>query len=404
MQIDELDLAWEDEADKGRHRRRAAKQRANGGKKRGRGGKSFIALLISLLVLGGLAFGGWYGIDKVQSFFEAPDYATGGTGEAQIEVLDGQTSTDIGQTLQKADVVKSVKAFVEAAKKDPRSTGIQPGFYKLRLKMRATDALSLMLDPKSRLTSKVTLPEGLTYIETFQKLSAATKIPVEDFEAAAKDPTSLGIAPSWFVRKDGREVKKSMEGFLYPATYQFNPGVDATTVLKTIVAKFNTEITKLNFVAVAQQNMPNISPFEALVAASIAQVEGIFPDEQAKITRVLYSRAYGGKFPCGCLQLDSTVNYWLRITGKGAKPSEKLLQSELNNPNDPYNTRSKPGMPIGPISNPGAAALTAAMNPTPGPWLYFVAIDKQGHTAFAVTYQEHQNNIATAKKNGAIGS
>jgi len=61
-------------------------------------------------------------------------------------------------------------------------------------------------------------------------------------------------------------------------------------------------------------------------------------------------------------------------------------------------------MPIGPISNPGEAALTAAMNPTPGPWLYFVAIDKQGHTAFAVTYQEHQANIAIAKKNGAIGS
>ncbi len=401
MQIDELDLAWEDEADKGRHRRRAAKQRASGGKKRGRGGKSFIALLLSLVVLGALAAGGWYGIDRVKSFFSAPDYSSGGTGEAKIEVLDGQTSTDIGQTLQQADVVKSAKAFVEAAKKDARSKGIQPGFYKLRLKMRAADALSLLLDPASRLVSRVTLPEGMTYLETFAKLSAATNIPVADFEAAAKDPVALGVPSLWFTRRDKKEVKKSIEGFLYPATYEFNPGLDATTVLKAIVAKFNAEMEKTNFIALATQNL-NLSPFEVLIAASIAQVEGRFPEDQAKIARVLYNRAYTGKFPCSCLGLDSTVNYWLRISGKTAKESKELLKSELHNPDDPYNTYDKPGLPIGPISNPGNSALVGAVNAPKTNDFYFVAIDKEGHTAFATTFAQHNANIAIAKKNGVL--
>jgi UPF0755 protein len=397
VQIDELDLAWEDETERGRHRRRA-RQRKSG---KGRGGRTFLALLISLLVLGGLAAGGWYGIDKIQSFFSAPDYSTGGTGEVMIEVLDGQTATDIGQTLVKADVVKSAKAFVEAAKADPRSTKIQPGFYKLRHKMRAVDALGLMLQPESRVVSKVTLPEGLIYIDAFAKLSEATKIPVADFEAAAKDPTTLGIPAFWFTRQDGKQVQKSIEGFLYPATYEFNPGVDAKTVLKAIVAKFNEEMQKTGFIDKVQQNL-RISPFEALIVASIAQVEGKFPEDQANIARVMYNRAYGKKFPCSCLQVDAAVNYWLRLQGKSIKQSQDLLKSEIHNLSNPYNTHDKPGLPVGPISSPGDAAIQGAMAPPKNDYLYFVAIDKEGHTAFATTLAQHDANIAIAKKNGVL--
>jgi len=154
------------------------------------------------------------------------------------------------------------------------------------------------------------------------------------------------------------------------------------------------------------QSKLHISPFEALIAASIAQVEGAFPQDMAGISRVLYNRAYSGKFPCGCLQLDSTVNYWLRISGKSAKPSQDLLNSELHNPNDPYNTHDKPGLPIGPISSPGNDALTGAMNPPTDPqsrsYLFFLAIDKAGHCAFATTNDEFEKLKVTARKNGAL--
>jgi len=413
VQVDELDLAWDgDETDKGRHRRSAARQRAkaaaNGGvprKRRKRGGKSLLAFIISLIVLAGVVGGGYYGVTRLQNFFSTPDYRSGGDGETQVEVLLGQTASDIGQTLYKADVVKSAKAFVEAAKADGRSKNIQPGFYRLRKQMRARDALGLMVDPANKVVSKVTLPEGKTYQETYQLLSKATTIPVADFEAAAKDPQALGLDPAWFTRRDGKTVTASLEGFLYPATYDFNPGVDAATVLKTIIAKFNAEMETLDFINKAN-NQLHISPFEALVAASIAQVEGAFPDDMAKIARVLYNRAYSGKFPCDCLELDSTVNYWLRITGKSPKPSQDLLNSELHNKNDPYNTHDLPGMPVGPISNPGNDALTGAISPpTEAPakdYLFFVAVDKAGHTAFAVTNDQHEANKRLARKNGVL--
>ena len=106
--------------------------------------------------------------------------------------------------------------------------------------------------------------------------------------------------------------------------------------------------------------------------------------------RVLYNRVYSGKFPCNCLQVDSTVNYYLRITGKGAKPSTELLNSELHNKNNPYNTHDVPGLPIGPISNPGTSALKAAIEPAEADYYYFCAIDTAGNTGYAKTYKEFQ--------------
>ncbi|MFG2042724.1 endolytic transglycosylase MltG [Dactylosporangium sp. NPDC048998] len=394
--MDELDLAWDDE-ERPRHRRRASAP-ARSRKKKGRGGKTFLALFISLLVVGGLAYGVYAGIDRIQGLFSAPDYTGDGTGQVTVEVLDGQFAADIGNTLQEKDVVKSAKAFVEAAKNDERSKKLQPGFYSMRKQMKATAALALMLDPHSRLVNKVTLAEGLTWQDTFKKLAEATKLPYEDFENAAKDPKALGVGDVWYTRQDGKQRAPGIEGFLFPATYDLPPNLDAVAVLKLIVARFNQEIDKIGFIDTVQSNL-HISPFEALVASSIAQVEGLDKD-QPGIVRVLYNRVYSNKFPCNCLQVDSTVNYYLRITGKGAKPSTELLNSELHNKNNPYNTHDVPGLPIGPISNPGTSALSAAMNPPKHDYYYFLAIDTAGNTAYAKTYPEFQKLWDQAQKNG----
>jgi UPF0755 protein len=100
------------------------------------------------------------------------------------------------------------------------------------------------------------------------------------------------------------------------------------------------------------------------------------------------------------LQFDVTTNYWLELNGKAAKHSGKLTQSELNDPKNPYNSETKVGLPVGPIDNPGQAALEGAAKPTAGSWLFFVAIDKSGRSAFAVTDAEHQKNKIQACKNG----
>ncbi|MEV8515700.1 endolytic transglycosylase MltG [Dactylosporangium sp. NPDC051484] len=394
--MNELDLAWEDDG-RPRHRRRASPP-ARSRKKKGSGGKTFLAFSIILLVFGGLAFGVYAGIDRIQGLFSAPDYTGGGTGQVTVEVIAGQGAADIGNTLQEKDVVKSAKAFVEAAKSDERSKKLQPGFYSMRKQMKASTALSLMLDPRSRQVNKVTLPEGLTWQDSFKKLAEATKLPYEDFEKAAKDPKALGVGDVWYTRQDGKQRDPGIEGFLFPATYDFPPNVDAVGVLKLIVARFNQEIDKIGFIDGVQANL-HISPFEALVASSIAQVEGLDKD-QPGIVRVLYNRVYSNKFPCNCLQVDSTVNYYLRITGKGAKPSTELLMSELHNKNNPYNTHDVAGMPIGPISNPGTSALSAAVNPPKSDYYFFLAINTAGDTAYAKTYPEFQKLWDQAQKNG----
>jgi UPF0755 protein len=369
-------------------------------RKRGGAGRSTVAFFLSLVLLGLLAGGGWFAYSKVKGFFVAEDYSGPGNGEAIVEVRTGQSATDIGTTLYNQKVVASVDAFVDAAKDNTRSKNIQVGWYKLKVGMKARDAVALLLDPNSRWVTKVTLPEGLTYQQTFQKLSEVTRIPVADFEKAAKNPAALGVDDSWFTRGDGKKADKTdIEGFLFPATYELPPKADATGVLKAIIANFNAEMDQMEFVPTVQKAR-GISPYQALIVASIAQAEALKDVDMAKVSRVVYNRAYGD-FPCHCLGLDSTVNYWLRITGKGTKASEHLTNAELHNPKNPYNTHDKPGLPPGPIGNPGKAALKGAMNPTDNfPYYFFISIDTKGTMAYGKTAADHDKNRLLACQNG----
>jgi len=395
--IDELELAFEDQSTRGRHRRGARKKKPKG---RG-GGRSFVALLVALLMLGGLAGGAWYGYDRLSGFFSTPDYAGPGTGEVVVQVKSGHTASDIAETLVAAGVVKSSAAFVEAATANPRSKNIQPGFYRLRQQMAAAGAVELLLDLKNKVSQKVTIPEGRTAKQTYTLLAKATKIPVGEFEAAARDPEALGVPDFWFKRDDGKRVTRSIEGFLFPQTYEFDPGSTAKEMLTVMVQQFLGVAQELKFVE-RVQNDRKISPYEALIVASMAQAEAGNPDDLAKVARVAYNRVYSGDFPCSCLQFDVTVNYYWELTGKKTKASREMTTADLQDPKNPYSTHAHPGLPPTPINNPGQLALQGAMSPTPGKWLYFVAIDKQGHSAFAETLAQHERNIEIARKNGVL--
>ncbi|BCJ41516.1 hypothetical protein GCM10010168_54850 [Actinoplanes ianthinogenes] len=393
--LDDLDAVLEEEEQ--------AQPAVTRHRNRGRGGRSAIAFFVTLVLLGLLAGGGWYAYSKVKGFFVDDDYAGPGGAEAVVEIKTGQSATDIGTTLVQQKVVASVDAFTNAAKDNSRSKNIQAGWYKLKVEMKASDAVAALLDPKNRWVNKVTLPEGLSYQQTFQKLSEATKIPVAEFAKAAKDPVALGIDASWFKRSDGKPVNKTdIEGFLYPATYDLSPKADATEVLKTIIANFNSEMERLEFIPTVEKTRGGISPYQALIVASIAQAEALKDVDMPKVSRVIYNRAYTDfDAGCRCLGLDSTVNYWLRISGKNVKPSEKLTQADLHNPKNPYNTHDKPGLPPGPIGNPGEAALKGAMSPTNNfPYYYFISIDTKGTMAYGKNGAEHDKNRLKACANG----
>jgi UPF0755 protein len=394
--IDELDLAFDEHAERGKPR-----HRRGGRDGKGSGGRSAIAFLMAFVLLGVLGGGAWYGYDKVKGFFTAADYDGPGTDPVTVQVKKNSSLTDIGNVLVENDVVKSTKAFVQAADENPRGKNIRDGSYSLRKQMAAKDAVALMLDDKSRQVNGVTIPEGKTAKDVYAILAKATNLPVKDFEAAAKDPEALGVPEFWFTRNDGQKVTKSIEGFLFPDTYELNPKGTAAEHLTLMVTRFLTVADETDFVETVETER-KISPYEALIVASLAQAEAGNTDDLGKIARVAYNRVYGGNFFCDCLEFDVGINYYYQLTGKPIKSSKQMTDAELTDPKNPYRTHGKPGLTPTPINNPGKAALQAAAKPPAGGWLYFVAIDKQGHSAFATTLDQHNKNIKIAQRNGVL--
>ncbi|MGC4785137.1 endolytic transglycosylase MltG [Micromonospora zamorensis] len=397
--IDDLDLGFDEpeRGEKGRHRRGFRKR--NGKSGGGGRGKTFLALLMALVLLGGIGGGAFYGFDRIQNYFVTPDYDGAGSGEITVEIKNGALIADMADALVAADVVKSQKAFIEAAEANSRSKNIQPGTYKLRKQMSGESAVTAMLDLKNKIVNGLTIPEGRTAKNIYKLLSDKTKIPVKEFEAAAKDPEALGVPDWWFTREDGKKVVKSVEGFLYPDTYEIPPKATAESILKLMVDNFLTVTEEMKFADRVQKER-KVSPYEALIVSSLAQAEAGNKDDLGKVARVAYNRVYG-EFPCNCLEMDVTVNYWLEATGKPTKTSAEMNQSELLDTTSPYSRKLRGLIPT-PINNPGKQALEGAMDPPSGKWLYFVAIDKQGHSAFAETYEEQKRNEAKAKEAGVI--
>ncbi|GAB3958758.1 hypothetical protein GCM10027614_76880 [Micromonospora vulcania] len=353
-----------------------------------------------MLLLGGIGGGAYYGFDRIQNYFVTPDYDGAGTGDVTVEIKNGALLADMADALVAADVVKSHKAFIEAADANSRSKNIQPGTYKLRKQMSGANAVTAMLDLKNKIVNGLTIPEGRTSKNIYKLLSEKTKIPVKDFEAAAKDPEGLGVPDWWFTRGDKKKVARSIEGFLFPDTYEIPPKATAESILKLMVTRFLSVTEEMNFADRVQRERGGVSPYEALIVASLAQAEAGNKDDLGKVARVAYNRVYG-EFNCNCLEMDVTVNYYLESIGKPTKTSAQMTQSELDDPKNPYNRKLRGLVPT-PIDNPGKQALAGAMAPPPGKWLYFVAIDKQGHSAFADTYEQHQRNEARAREAGII--
>ncbi|GAA0561734.1 hypothetical protein GCM10010172_51180 [Paractinoplanes ferrugineus] len=364
-------------------------------------GRTKVAFAVVVLLLAALGVGGYAGYDRVRGFFSAADYDGSGVGDVRVEIGAGSL-TAVGDTLVRADVVKSTKAFIGAAEKNPAGTGIQPGTYALRKQMSADDAVTLLLDPKARVFEGVTIPEGKTANQVYTMLAKATGVPVDDFKKAARDPTALGVPDSWFVRTDGQKVTRSIEGFLFPAGYDFKPGKRAADYLRIMVEHFMKVAGELDLTTGSKDR--DLSAYEVLTVASLAQAEAGNTADLGKVARTAYNRLQVGspEIPCKCLEYDVGINYYYQLTGRPTKPSGKMTTEELRDKKNPYRLHGKEGLTPTPINNPGRAALEGALDPPPGDWFFFVAIDKQRHSAFARTLAEHRVNVDKAKKAGVL--
>jgi uncharacterized YceG family protein len=175
-------------------------------------------------------------------------------------------------------------------------------------------------------------------------------------------------------------LQRRVEGFLFPATYDF---LAKTTSQQLVQAQVKAFCTNWTHVSLAYAKSKNLTPYDVLVIASMVEKEAQVPSERPLIAAVIYNRLHA-RMP---LQIDATLRYGLNIP-----PTQSILESQLQSDN-PYNTRKLPGLPPTPIANPGLAAIKAAAHPAKVDYLYFVRKpDKRHHffTASATAFAQYE--------------
>jgi UPF0755 protein len=324
-------------------------------------------LLVLLLAVGGA---GWWAYqtypDQVKSLFGySNDYTGGGSGSVQVRILPGQNGGDIADTLAARHVTKSRAAFYNLLIGMASEPTLEPGTYALKSHMSAKAALTALQEPKNRVESTVAIPEGTTAAGVLRITAASTGKPLAELQALAKDYSSLGVPRS----------APNIEGWLFPATYTFQPGVTSRVMLQTMVDRAKK--------ALDDAGVPTSQRQKVLTMAGLVQKEGNGPDD-AKVTRVFLNRIAKGML----LQSDATVSYG--AGGTTVVPTKKQYADD-----NPYNTYLHTGLPAGPISNPGDAAIKAALHPAKGSWIFFVTVNLQtGETVFSDTLAEHDKAAA----------
>ncbi|MBC7442119.1 MAG: endolytic transglycosylase MltG [Ramlibacter sp.] len=326
-----------------------------------------VALVVVALVGGGVVLL-QEPIAKIIAAVQGPaDYTGTGTSKVVVMIHDGETGQDVANSLVDQDVVKSYEAFYSLLLKESPAPVFQPGAYQLAGQMSGRAALDALLDPANKLEQTVVIPEGTAAVDVLQLVSEGTSIPLADLQAAATDVTAYGLPAE----------ATTLEGFLFPATYTFEPELTATAAIKTLVDR---QFKALDEAGVAPENR-----WKTIVLASLIQREAGLTEDYYKVARVFLNRLDPTKWETGLLQSDATVAY-----GTGATHRVTTTDAERGDPGNAYNTYQHPGLPVGPISNPGDDAIDAAGHPADGPWLYFVTWNLDtGETIFSATAEEH---------------
>lgn len=335
------------------------------------------ALAVSL-AFGVLAGGGWVVYDRAQAawtdYRTAEDYPGTGVDPIEVTIPKGATLAEISVVLVDAGVVKTAKSFDRAAAANSDAKRIQAGRYNLKTKLPAKLALAMLLDPANIVRDRMVLREGQTLDTAVTAMSKASKVPQDQFSAALKDWRKLGL-PKW--------AKRGAEGFIFPDTYELPAKPSAAAVIELTATRFNEVATEIQFEEGA--TALGYTPYEVLIVASIVEKEAGRDEDRAKVARVIYNRLDDGMR----LQLDSTVSYAAKETGKVA------TTAEMRASRSPYNTYVVPGLPIGPISNPSRKSMEAALKPAEGPWRFFVAVNLDtGETEFNETAAGHNQSVA----------
>ena len=225
---------------------------------------------------------------------------------------------------------------------------------------------------------RIVFPEGFTRLQMGARVKEVAAI------AAHERGRQPRLAESGYLAASGRRRlipgfgRRPLEGFLFPATYQFTERSTPAQLVSSQLRAFRRNWSAVNL---AYARSKNLTPYDVLTIASMVEKEAVAPEERPKIARVIYNRLHH-RMP---LQIDATTRYGFHVPG--TKP---LLESQLNSSN-PYNTRRVVGLTPTPIANPGLASIQAAAHPVAGDWLYFVRKPDKVHHFFTASEQAFNN-------------
>lgn len=288
--------------------------------------------------------------------------------ERLFAVARGESLASVARELETAGLIRDARTFSWLARWRGQAEALRAGEYQLSAALPAAEILDRLVVGRV-VTYEVVVPEGFTMAQIGARLAARGLVGEVEFAAAVHDAefiASMGIG------------SESLEGYLYPETYQLPRGLEAAAVVRLLVDHFRRTWESLEPLATAR----DLDQHSAVTLASIVEKETGTPEERPLIASVFSNRLARGMR----LESDPTVIYGL------ADFDGNLRRRDLDNPDNPYNTYRHAGLPPGPISNPGREALRAVLAPAESEYLYFVSRNDGSHV-FSRTYREHVNAV-----------
>ncbi|MEA2385853.1 MAG: hypothetical protein QOJ22_27 [Thermoleophilaceae bacterium] len=295
-----------------------------------------------------------------------------GEGVVRVQIPTGASVTRIGEILEDNDVVSSAFFFRARVTVGGDRGDLKPGSYKLARDMSYGAAIEALSEGPPKNIVTVTIPEGRSRGE------------IAPIVEGAGLTGSYGRAsvrsPAIDLRRYRAGGAKSLEGFLFPATYELKRGAGAADLVAKQLEAFKTQFAKVDLRAARRKNL---TPYDVLIIASMVEREAGVARDRPLIASVIYNRLKAG-MPLG---IDATIRYALNNW------TQPLKVSELASPT-PYNTRTNAGLPPGPIGNPGLESIQAAAGPASTDYLFFVVkACGEGEHVFTETDAQFQREV-----------
>jgi UPF0755 protein len=343
------------------------------------------ARVAALLALAAAIFVVWFLLSLFQPF------AGEGHGRVIVVIPKGSTASTVGSILARDGVVSSGFFFEARALVEGKRGDLHPGRFPMKEGESYSAAIAaLSQPPPAAIPVKVVIPEGETRLQ-IAEIAAADGLTGSYAKASERSPL---LNPATYGAPKGTP---SLEGILFPATYDMNAGAPVSRLVAEQLAAFQE---RFGAEEVKRAHELHVTPYQLLTVASMVEREALVPGDRAKIAAVIYNRLRAG-MPLG---IDATIYYAVEQARGIPTYAGELTEAQLHI-DSPYNTRTHRGLPPTPISNPGMASIEAAAHPAHVPYLYYVAgADGCGEQVFSTSYAQFEVDAAAydaaVKRNG----